>query len=363
MSKLCVAIVIAIAVMVVPKNVMAAPYFSITGSSGMYPGSDFGYGVVLNTDSEILTSAHTVITYDGTIIDNVAIDARNTPCSFWAPADPSLGYGNLVSPYFYQDSKIVVSCGFSNPGYQSADESGEVLLTFYLTPAAAASESGETHNTSFSFSNTLYYYIANSISPGASADFAFTVFPTALAATPTPTPTTYPESYLFDEDDLNFIELSAANTSGTGLNTQSTSVNNAVERDDAIPPPPDDLEQRAPVTPFKLAPITTPEKSENGDVLSLKSLREILLPGKSGADQTVVFINLISTIAFLIILTILVWRLILISRKNKLKFRYMKDMLKGELSVFESKFASTDENDMEYRDQLEKLRKDLESVQ
>jgi hypothetical protein len=358
-----IAILMMVLAMCLPGQVWAAPYFTLDGATGMYPGGSFEFRLKLETDSESLTSAQTVISYDSSLLNKVSIDATSTVCSFWAPADPALGYGNSATPYFYQNQEVVVACGFSNPGYTTSTLGGDVVVTFRLTPTTTATQSGTSKQTTLSLSETQLYYAGTSITPGASGSHTVTIFPTALQATPTPTPTSAPSAETLTDNDLNFIEIGTTNTTTGTTTTQSTlddGTLTSLSRDDSIPPPPDDLARRLPVAPFQTAPTTNPETGEKGNVLSIRSLREILIPGKSEADQTVVLINLLSTLAFLTILAMLIWRLITLSRKNKFKYHQMKDLLTGELSVLEGKLGDTEILDQ--KDQLERLKQELEQV-
>ena len=50
----------------------------------------------------------------------------------------------------------------------------------------------------------------------------------------------------------------------------------------------------------------------------------------------------------------------MISRKNKLRYRHLQDTLTGELAMLEGKMGNEGEEESEYKDQLERLRKELE---
>ena len=47
--------------------------------------------------------------------------------------------------------------------------------------------------------------------------------------------------------------------------------------------------------------------------------------------------NFISTLTFLTLLAIALWRMITISKMNRVKYRHMQDILTGELSVLQTK--------------------------
>lgn len=329
-----------------PTVAVAAPYFFITGSAIPVSGTDETWSVYLYA-SPIITAAQAVITFDPTYMTKASLSNLSSRCSFWAPADPSLGYGNTVAPYFYSTNRVVLSCGFSNPGFETTSGAGSLVAKFTLTPEATGSSS-------FSFSNTMYRYIGNTVAGGTSGDFDFTVYESseAAAAAATPTPTANPNSTssatttstasptTVTDDDLTFVEIGTTGTGSTTGGGGTTSDLELVDEDDSIPAP-GELEPRAPATPFvskKKAGAAPTE--DQGDVLSVQSLRELLIPGQSSADRTVVLINLISTLAFLTLLGILIWRLITTSRLNRVKYHHLTEMLSSELSVLESKLGA-----------------------
>ncbi len=50
-----------------------------------------------------------------------------------------------------------------------------------------------------------------------------------------------------------------------------------------------------------------------------------------------VLVNFISTLTFLALLSIALWRMITVSKMNRVKYRHMQDLLTGELSVLQTK--------------------------
>ncbi len=134
----------------------------------------------------------------------------------------------------------------------------------------------------------------------------------------------------------------------------------AVEEDNTIPGS-GFLEPRPPATPFIISLLQNAlgggDTGQGGEVLAVQSLRELLIPGKSKADKTVVLVNLISFLTFIILLAIIIWRLIVITRMNKLKNRHMSDLLSSELSVLESKI-----NLLGNKDNKDQLKQDLEET-
>jgi hypothetical protein len=363
-SNTIVGIIIATLMLGFPTIALASPYFFVDGEVNPVQNTLETWSLYLHADST-LTAAQTVLTFDPLYMTKSSLSNLSSRCSFWAPADPSLGYGNTVAPYFYSTNRVVLSCGFSNPGYVTGSGDGALIATFTLTPIASGSSS-------FSFSNTLFRYIGNTIAPGISGDFDFTVYESseAAAAAPTPTPTPNPNATssgstvstapptTITDSDLNFIEIGTRGRSGTttGLSGDTSDLL-LVSEDDSIPAP-GNLDPRAPATPFVLKKgEKKPSEDNPGDVLSVQSLRELLIPGKSDADRTVVLINLISTLAFLTLLGILIWRLVTTSRLNKVKYQHLTEMLSSELSVLESKLGA-----MGNEDDTNSVKTDLEKA-
>lgn len=348
LARLLLAIGLFLMHVCLPAVVWANPYFFISGDSQAVQNTAQTWSVYLYTDSSTVTAAQTVVTFNTTYFTKSLVSTVSSRCNFWAPADPSLGYGNTVTPYFYSTNRVVISCGFSNPGYTSSSSAGDLIARFTLTPEASGAST-------FSFSNTLVRYIGTTISPSTSPTYDVTVFESseaAAAATPTPTPTASSSgssssgstasgsATTLTSDDLNFVEIGTSGVSSTTGSGNETALT-AVDQDDTIPGPPN-LSPRPKATPFvyKKGSESTPE--EEGEVLSVQSLRELLIPGKSQADRTVVLVNLISTLTFLALLGIVIWRLITTSRMNRLKYRHLADMLSSELSVLESKLGAID---------------------
>lgn len=289
---------------------------------------------------------------------------------FWAPADPSLGFGSTGTPYFYGGNKVVLSCGFSNPGYTSSAAEGDLVARFTLKPTTLGTSS-------FSFSNTQYRYIGNTVAGGTSPGYDVTIFEStgsAQQATPTPSPTASssttptptatssgtsatatPSPQTLTSSDLNFVEIGVSGGStSTSLGESSSLV--AVDEDDSIPAP-GALEPRAAATPFVFGSTEGGGQAQpEGEVLSVQSLRELLIPGKSEADRTVVMVNLISSLTFLVLLGIVIWRLITVSRVNKIKYNHLTEMLSSELSVLESKLGAVD------RDALDSVKTDFDKA-
>lgn len=344
----------------------AAPYFYFSGSTTGSTGNTYTIDVYGVTDGSTLTAAQTVISFNNSYLTAKSISILSSKCSFWAPADPSLGYGNTPTPYFYPTSnsnEVVLSCGFANPGYTSANATGDLIAKIRFTPSQQGSTS-----LSFNASETLFRYIGTTINPDTMSSFNITIFESTDSSTPTPTPTSTSSSSgsatptptasssgssgssttnqtTFTDDDLTFVEISVNDQSGSTTTSEDVTLE-VVEEDDVIPNAPI-LEPRPPATPFVFTLLAgagvggaTASAQDSGEVLAAQSLRELLIPGKSNADKTVVLINLISTITFLALLAVVIWRLITITKMNKLKSKHMKDLLASELAVLESKLGS-----------------------
>lgn len=349
-----------------PVQALSAPYFYIDTSLSGTNATEYvnkNIYLYLTTDSSTITAAQTVVNFDEDYLEepsDVTISILNSECDFWAPADPSLGFGNTPAPYFYNDNKVVISCGFSNPGYDSGSGGGLIArIAFYPTQIG---------DTTMTFSDTLFRYIGNTITPGTSPEYDLTILDSSASAQPsptpsvTPTPSASPETSstptsasdsaivvtdTLEEGDLNFVEI-GVNNNVTQTNDEDVTLE-IVEEDNTIPGPPANLERRPNASPFSFLNFLQSQQSNNdqtnsqdegGDVLSAQSLRELLIPGKSKADKTVVLINFISTLTFVILLAIVIWRLVSITRMNKLRTAHLRELLASELSTIESKLGS-----------------------
>jgi len=348
-----------------PPLIYANPTFYISGtSSGIFKETKT-WGIYLNTDSQLLTAVQTVVNFDSELFNQIQLSNLGSRCSFWAPADPSLGLGNSVTPYFLDRNKIVLSCGFSRPGYNSSSSTGDLLLSFTLEPFYLGTAS-------FTFSDTQLRYVDAVIDPGEMTAFEYEVMSTDSAATPSPTPvpvlaTPYPTPLTLTTDDLTFVDITAtsSNLSASSLSNASLSALQnlaAASLDDTIPPPPDDLEERPSATPYVISQAAASAEDE-GDVLSIQSLRELLVPGSSDADRRLVVFNLMVILTFLVILAIVIWRLILARRAHRLKLKHMNELIEGELSVIESKVQAVKQGYGETDDvmrSLDELKQDLD---
>lgn len=382
-------------VLVFPHQVLAAPYFYMTANENANVDKIHTFDIMLVTDGSTLTAMQTIINFNNSFLEKSSISILNSRCSFWAPANPALGYGNSPTPYFHPTSnsnKAVLACGFSNPGYTSADGDGDLVARVRLKPIQVGSTS-----LSFDAANTQFNYIADSITPGAMASFDLTIFEATSSPPPgggggppgSPTPTPSPgdpddpddpddpengqeqeeqvEPEILTADDLTFVEIGMGQQPGTGGDPVEPVSLEVVQQDDSIPAPPADLEPRPRPTPFIFGLFGNGDDGDGpsqniGDVLAAQSLRELLIPGQSQADQTVVLINLISTLTFLVLLAIVIWRLITLTRMNKLKSRHMKELLSSELAVLQSKLGNgTGNNSDELKKEIDETLKKLNS--
>lgn len=335
----------------------AAPYFHLVANPYAVTGVRKNVDVYLATDGQTLTAIQAVVNFNSSYLTKDSISILSSRCSFWAPADPALGYGSNSTPYFYGSSKAVLACGFSNPGYTSSTSTGAKIATLSFTPTASGSAN-------LNFSNVVMRYIGSTINPGNSSTLDITVYEStesANEANPSPTPIPTPGSSgstgttgsttiisdpsdTLSESDLQFVQVNGS--SGSNRTTSTSGSLDAqlqvIDPDNSIPEAPA-MTQRPKPTAYVFDPNVAKNQAQDnpGEVLSVQSLRELLIPGKSEADRTVVMVNFITTLAFLILLAIAVWRMMNISRMNSLRFKHMSEMLTGELSVLETKMVST----------------------
>lgn len=351
----------------------ANPYFYLTGDIAHTTGEIENLSVRLNSDSSNIGVIQTVVHYDSSLYNTYAVSTANSQCSLWAPANSAPPGRDItaVTPYFY-NSTVVIACGFIGSGYNSTDG---LIATIRLTPSNPG-------NGSFSFSDSYMAFLGSSITPGAMGTFNTTISGTPTptqsptpdpsatpTATPTPTASPTPSSTssvtaaptasseagitpspivntttLFD--DVEIVDVTDNLNPSTG-NSGSTSVAGSselevVDQADSVPPAPT-LEERPSATPFKIpenlyqAFDQSDTTSQDGEVLSVQGLRDLLVPGKSKADKTVVMINFISLVLFLLLLAIMLWKMSMNSRAAKLKSQHIHEIVEGELAALESK--------------------------
>ncbi len=341
--------------------VYAAPYFYITGTHSGEFASTSSWLVKLNTDTT-LTATQTVINFDSSLFGAIQINNLNSKCSFWAPPEPSLGFGKWTTPYFMDFNKVVLSCGFSSPGYVTTNGEGDFILSFALRPWFVGT-------TEFTFSDSEHRYIGTTITPGTDLSFEYesiatveatVVIGASVSAAPTPTPLP-PDTLAVDDLKMVDYTKSLSRRMGSAAYGLLSSGLGLVPMDNTIPPPPTDLPLRPKATPYPEA--TRSANQNDGQVLSIQSLRELLIPGKSDADKRLVAFNLIALLTFIFLLAALIWRLVTSARVNKVKYRHMKELLEGEISVIQSKLAGVQSGSGTNEDviqSLEELRSELE---
>lgn len=354
-------LVILITILLLPKVVLAAPYFEVTGPLSIHKPNSYAYDIYLYPDSQAINVAQTVLNFDKNYLEADQISTLNSRCSFFSPADPLLGYGSTSTPYIYNDEKAVIACGFANLGIVADTTTPQFIAKVTLSPIVTSNIS-----TSLEFSDSLYKYIGQPVNAGLDQSLTLQVYFSTASANPTATPYPSPTPVnprTITSDDLTFIDISTGSTRlATSSPVQSTTAISpipVVPLDDSIPTP-GPLTGRPTLSPFKSVVASA---SSQGDILSLRSLRELLIPGNSTADKTVVFINLLTTLAFLVILTFLLWRMFLLSRTNKLKISHMQQLIEGEIAMLLGKTQSQDPKVKEQvEDRLEDLQENIDKT-
>ncbi|OGV92875.1 hypothetical protein A3B57_02740 [Microgenomates group bacterium RIFCSPLOWO2_01_FULL_47_10] len=335
----------------------ANPYFYFDEGSNTVVNHTHSVGLFIVSDGTTLTAAQTIIDLPNTYVSYETLlvadypapspdPAGTKPNCFHSPLPPEWGLGaGKTSPYYDEDThKLYLSCGFTNPGYTTQGSTGDKIATLTFFADAVG-----TDTISLDSANTLFYYGASGSTLGPAAQSAYTIS-ILEAVEPTPATGEIPEKATdsISEGDLNFVDIATIGTSGTTVAAPTLPAGSSdltvVEEDNTIPPPPADLALRD-----RLESIINRIRNGNatssaaGEVLSLQSLRELLIPGKSDADRQVVVFNLISLLLFLIILSLITWRLISQNRTNKAKTRHMSDLLVAELATIESKLGNARE--------------------
>ncbi len=342
----------------------ANPYFYIQGDQQINGGNHTWY-LRINTDGERIGALQTSLSYNTDTFDPVQTSTQNSICNIWSAADSIPPGQDLqrVTPYFYE-GRLVLSCGITGTGYNGSDG---LVASFTLIPKEDAFFT-------FSLANSKYIYQGTNILPGAEAIFSGSILNWNLDSNiPTPTPNSATSSALITTrtlfSDVTFQQWNP-NTRSTGATTttgSSESQLETVELDNTVPPPPPGMTPRPAKTPLALADMANVEPAtESGEVKAIQSLRDLLIPGKSEADKTVVIVNFITTITFLIILAIILWRMMMNSRANKLKSQYINELITGELSALESKMeivgekAGRDRFEAEFEKSVQHILKEVD---
>jgi hypothetical protein len=333
--------------------VYANPTFYFDNTSYTIVNYTHSVDLFIKTDGSPITAAQTIITLPSTILTYKPpvlfsdypwpeYDTGTKPnCTHsLLPPDWNLPYKS--SPYVdVVSKKLYIACGFTG-GYTTQGSVGDKIATITFTADTVG-----TATFSFDTANTKFYYIGNYISSGAMSNYSVIVQP---IVEPTPAPGVIPDTATdsITASDLNFIEVGGL----SGLTSRAASSPTSLvvtDVDDTIPSPPNDLPPRSIPDPIQA------NKNQGGggvvsyigDVLSAQSLRELLIPGKSSADKTVVLFNLISVLLFLLILAILIWKFISIKRISKIRARHMSELLLGELAVIETKIEGSSDSSKE----------------
>jgi len=320
------------------------PYFYIDGDSSI-GGDNHTWYLRMDTADQSIGAFQVAMDYDVDYFNSIQINTQNSACSMWSAMDsvPPGESLSRVTPYFY-NGKLLMSCGITGAGVNSSEA---LILAFTLKPIKLGTST-------FSFSEPKLYFNGDSITPGASDIQTVTIISLEATVSATPAPTSQSQAAtssaivttrtLFSDvtfQQWNPTTRSSGSSSTVGSNSSQLE---AVALDNTVPPPPPDMTPRPSKKPITLADMLNVEAAtESGEVKAIQSLRDLLIPGKSDADKTVVLINFLSTITFLIILAIILWRMMMNSRAAKLKSEYINELISGELSALESKMDIVEE--------------------
>lgn len=319
------------------------PYFFITGDSSI-GGDNHTWYLKLDTAGQTVGAFQVLMDYDNDYFNSVQINTQNSICSMWSAMDsvPPGESLSRVTPYFY-NGKLLISCGVTGTGINSSEA---LVLAFTLKPTQLGT-------TTFSFADPQLYLNGDQVTPGASDIHTVNIISLEATVSATPAPTSQSQAATSSAivttrtlfSDVTFQQWnpntrSSGSSASVGTNTSQLET---VEPDDTIPPPPVDMTPRPSKNPVLADMANVEPATESGEVKAIQSLRDLLIPGKSDADKTVVLINFISTIAFLIILAIILWRMMMNTRSNKLKTQYINELITGELSALESKMEIVEE--------------------
>lgn len=315
-----------------------APFFYLSSSTGFTAGTESTVELRLNTCSQQIGTMQVVVNYSPDYFQSdingywagwitARINKNGTVFPFFTPANsvpPGKDY-SISTPYAY-NHKIIFTAGVG--GTDGFNGDGKIA-TFVIKPYAPG-------NTSMTFSDIILLYNGQIKTPGTQPIFNISIQGETVA-TPTVTPTA----------------TASANPNPTPIVNQTTLSELEVVEEDNTVPAPINLTPRPNATPFEIPESYPMEPGEAGEVMSVQSLRDLLIPGKSRADKTVVLINFISTLTFLMLLTIIIWKMVMNSRSNKLKVRYIQEVISGELAALESKMEIIKEKEGKERFEAE----------
>ncbi len=375
------------------KSAWAAPYFYIDGPASITVGQPENYYLRINPDGNELNTLQAVFNIPNGYFSNARIDITDTrsptptPIYLTPPPTPTPQLVHrcdiYIKPSTVPDSNgnVIVSCGFTTP---NTPAEGAFVARIVLSAA-------NTGNISLNFDNAQSQFIGgrgNSVTAGVSINKPITIAGVGVTLTPTPTPTptgtiiptptntptasptpiagpttvtpttgaSGGDSYGLNASDVNFVTIAPFPTPTTGDNAPLE----VVEENNTVPTPPP-ITPRPPATPF---PTPNPDGStqDSGEVLAVQSIRDLLIPGKSSADKNVVLFNFISLITLFSIIIVIIWRIIMLKRRNKLKQRHIADLINGELATLETKLTVLEEKDgaKSFQDEFEKT---LDNIQ
>jgi len=375
------------------KSAWAAPYFYIEGPASITVNQPENYYLLVNPDGNSLNAVRAVFNVPNGYFYSVNIDVTDTrsptptPLYLTPPPTPTPRPTHRCETYpelsTVPDSggNVVVACGFKTPNVAangafvariilSAANTGNINLDFdngqnqYATGPGIPVAGGVSINKPITIAG-----VGVTLTPTPTPTPTGTIIPT-VTNTPTPTLTPIPspsgatptgasgggESYGLNASDVNFVTIAPFPTPTTGDNAPLE----VVEENNTVPTPPP-ITPRPPATPF---PTPNPNGStqDNGEVLAVQSIRDLLIPGKSSADKNVVLFNFVSLITLFSIIIVIIWRIIMLKRKNKLKQTHIADLINGELATLETKLSVLEEKDGAKSFQAE-FEKTLDNIQ
>ncbi len=259
-----------------------------------------------------------------------------------------LGAGTPMPTYSLSGKILLDSSGLDNVTVTAGSKSAQTNSSgnYTINGLLPGNYNVVPTKSGYTFTPPNYPVIVTSVNIG-DIDFMAIANPTAVP-TVTPAPTSIPtggsgQSYSLSADDVNFVNVQPLPTPIPGDNSPLE----VVEEDNTVPPPPGDITPRPPATPF---PTPDPNAvggggGDDGEVLSVQSIRDLLIPGKSRADKNVVLFNFVSLLTLLTIIIVIIWRIIMLKRKNKLKQEHISDLINGELAALETKLSVLNEKD------------------
>lgn len=375
----------AIVCLIKPQPIFANPYFYLTGPTSVETGEPATYTVKVDTDGDQITAAQAVVQLPPGYFTASSVSVSGSNCSLWTPANSAPPGSNTTTTTPYFNSNLVVfTCGFAASGGSGFSSATGTIGKFTVIPSSSGSVS-MTFPTTAGYN--VFYFIGSSIATGAMSSYNITITggssptptptPTGTLSpsptptptptgtqTPTPTPTLTPTitptpsitptpttasssssstEYALTADDINFVELQELPSADSGRDETDITEAEIIEEDNTVPPP-GEITPRPPATPFPTpGPQSEVQQLAEGEVRAVQSIRELLIPGESEADRTVVLFNLLSLLTLLAVIAIIVWRMFTIRRTNKIKQTHIAELVSGELAALESKLNVLDD--------------------